>query len=332
MDPTSAVTELPEHCEWSGMQLIQGRTAGSVEPDRIFREPFNPLTLDLATEAPGSWLVASASACGTSHSATGRGNEDAYVCVVTGDGTLIVAVADGVGSYPGTSAWGSRTAVQAATVHLEQWNAERGPGVRGNGTWDEGAVADAILSAIRFASEELVRVAAELSLSFEELSTTLNIVVADHDRACTGQIGDGIIVIQSDGDCVWVEPENHGGAINEAYVVDHPVRSSDVRIHFHRNVKAIAVSTDGLQYKITDLVVKRPFEPFFEGLWSMLTAGEVDDARLEAFLDSIRDHQTTDDKTLVAAVRREGVARVQQAAYRGESPLPAPAQANEIQG
>ncbi|AYJ33060.1 protein phosphatase 2C domain-containing protein [Corynebacterium xerosis] len=350
MDGPLVVTESAEHPRPFLIVPNNGDRPGSVERELILRKQVTSLKLELPPEAalplrtedaagtatrspregsattgkgPGdTWVAVSASACGTSHIEVGRGNEDAFASVVGGDGTLIVAVADGVGSYPGTSAWGSRTAVQAAVAHLEGWHAELDSGARGNSPGDE-AMADAVLGAMRHASEELVRVAVEMNLEFRELSTTLNVVFAHGDCACTGQIGDGIIVVRTAGSCAWVAPEQHGGAVNEVFVVDHPFRASDARIHVHREVEAIAVSTDGLQYKITDMAAKQPYEPFFDGLWSMVASGEADGDRLREFLDSIRDLQATDDKTLVAAVRGSRATGGPQMGYRAESPLPA---------
>ena len=65
-------------------------------PAARFRAP--AVTLD-AVQA-GDVHVAAASVIGASHAAAGGGRQDAYDFITTGDGYLVIAVADGLGSRP----------------------------------------------------------------------------------------------------------------------------------------------------------------------------------------------------------------------------------------
>jgi len=66
---------------------------------------------------------------------------------------------------------------------------------------------------------------------------------------------------------------------------------------------AFALSTDGMAYKITDIVTGKPFEPFFKGVWERVRSGAAA-SDFAALLRGIEDYQTGDDKTMVLATSR----------------------------
>jgi hypothetical protein len=68
-------------------------------------------------------------------------------------------------------------------------------------------------------------------------------------------------------------------------------------------VRSVALSTDGLRYKVLDdLQATRPFEPFFRDSWTYARSAGPSSAAIESFLRDV-DDQTGDDKTLVIAAR-----------------------------
>jgi hypothetical protein len=75
---------------------VRGQPVPSLAPATRFRTP--AITLD-AVQA-GDVHIAAASAIGASHAAAGGVRQDAYDFTVTGDGYLVIAVADGLGSRP----------------------------------------------------------------------------------------------------------------------------------------------------------------------------------------------------------------------------------------
>ena len=239
-----------------------------------------------------------ASVAGTAHVATGRGCDDAFAVDVTDDGVLVAAVADGAGSHSGTSAFGSyaacRAAVAAARAALDSSVLDQ----------SELKLEAVLRNAMGAAVNTIERRAGELDMRPACLSTTLTLAVIAASSAGLAQIGDGVTVIRQQGDVAWVlaEPKLEYANLVTFLRAD---TLADVRVLVTESVDAIAISTDGLRYKICNLAEGTPFLPFFDRLWADLADKDLDEGQFADFLANI-DDQTGDDKTLLIAVRGIG--------------------------
>lgn len=250
------------------------------------------------------WRTLAASVTGNDHIKVGQGCDDAHALEVFGDGLVIAAVADGAGSYSGTSAWGSFTACREAVRSLAaQFDAEscRATPVE--------ELVDALRKAVRQATAAVTNCAEEMQLPPVYLSTTLTLLIHSGDRAACAQVGDGIIVLGTEEGPEWVLAEEKDGYANVTTFLRDDLEPDDVQVIVRSGVDAWALSTDGLRYKVCDLAQRTPYAPFFEKLWHDLGTRDVADRQFADLLEKIPDDQTGDDKTMVVAARGDGPAR-----------------------
>lgn len=257
------------------------------------------------------------------HVRKGLGCDDAFGYAVTGD-FIVAAVADGAGSVSGTSAWGSYAACQSILRDASD------PGFIKDfrtGTADRG---QALMRWLFDGAVERVSAQAQvLGLDISLLSTTLAVVVADHNLAVFGQIGDGIMASESAGrvTTLLIEPKDEY-ANTTWFLQSERAFDESFRTTTQTGVTAFALSTDGMSYKITNISTGEAYEPFFRGSWEHVRNG-ASAANFEALLGGIEDDQTGDDKTMVlAAVRREPgpnlEPQVRQVTSRAPGGLPTP--------
>lgn len=237
-----------------------------------------------------------ASVPGFLHVKAGRGCDDAHGWHVADEFTALV-VADGAGSRPGTSAIGSHTAVAAVL------DACAASGFVAAYADDPTA---AILAVFQSAIAGVETEAASLEVNATDLATTLSVAVLSPVAVTIGQIGDCIAVIErNEGATEAVAVADHFQYANETVFVT----ASDALHHLKLfsaavdGVKNVALSTDGLKYKVLDdPQTSRPFEQFFRDSWNYARSEQASSAAIEAFLRDV-DDQTGDDKTLLLAVR-----------------------------
>lgn len=129
------------------------------------------------------WTLRAASVVGVLHRLSGRGSEDSYAWAAC-EGRLAVAVADGVGSEPGSGEAAARAARAAARA------AAQGPTGVGDGDG---------LRAVLAALQEANRAA-----EGGGLSTVVVALVHDRGRVAAGRVGDSsAFLVAADGS--WVE-------------------------------------------------------------------------------------------------------------------------------
>ncbi|MGK2879492.1 MAG: PP2C family serine/threonine-protein phosphatase [Mycobacterium sp.] len=246
------------------------------------------------------WAVCGASATGQQHEAKGLGCDDAYAYGIDGD-FVVAAVADGAGSVSGTSAWGSYIACQSILTDAMT-----------------GQFVDDFLSASPARARTLMRWlfdgaleristrADELELPIAKLATTLSVAVASRHCTVYGQIGDGIIASEHDGEITTLLVETKQDYANATWFVQSPnAFEESFRTAVEFGTTAFALSTDGMSYKITNIVTGEAYEPFFKGSWEHVRSG-ASEPKFAEMLRGIQDDQTGDDKTMVlAAVRWE---------------------------
>lgn len=262
---------------------------------RVTHEPTHP------DEPSGywEWVACGASATGSQHIARGLGCDDAYGYAIS-DELLVAVVADGAGSVSGTSAWGAHAACQGVLTA-----AMSSPFIKdfGDATADE---ADAIMRWLFDHALNWVRECAEnMALALPQLATTLCVAVARPGFAVFGQIGDGIIAAESGGVIDTYLIEDKAEYANATWFIQSPgAFEESFRTAVCTDLTALALSTDGMSYKITNIATGEPYEPFFRGAWQNVESGGSA-ADFAAMLRGIADDQTGDDKTMVLAVLRQ---------------------------
>lgn len=241
-----------------------------------------------------AWRLVGGSVTGSRHREQGQGCEDAHGWTVR-DALVVAATADGAGSRPGTSALGAGAAVQAVLAGAATAEFDAQPGA-------EAAVGWLFRRALADVTAEAERSALPLDL----LATTLSVVVIDGDRVAVGQVGDGIAVCGSGDHVRAVAVAERFEYANETVFLTTPdALSAHCRTWSTTTttVDAVALSTDGLRYKVLDDVVRtEPFVPFFTEAWAYARRPDAVNDAVLAFLADV-DDQTGDDKTLVLAVR-----------------------------
>ncbi|MCV7044739.1 protein phosphatase 2C domain-containing protein [Mycobacterium frederiksbergense] len=235
---------------------------------------------------------------GSQHISRGLGCDDAFAYGHTGD-FIVAAVADGAGSVSGTSAWGSYTACQAVLdLVMKPFFIE---GFKTASTSDADEMMRWLFTRVR---DRVEKQADGMGLPVGLLATTLSVAIAGRDLLVMGQIGDGIIASESNDRIATHLIEEKDEYANATWFIhsDEAFEKS-FRTAAHAGATAFALSTDGMAYKITDIVTGEPFEPFFKGVWERVRSGAAA-SDFAALLRGIEDDQTGDDKTMVLAAMR----------------------------
>jgi hypothetical protein len=238
------------------------------------------------------WKVIGNTATGTSHTLIGRGCDDSFGWRV-GPDLVAMAVADGAGSRP-RSDIGS----QAAVAGILDWAH----------TYVTGGGSPELVEGFEWVRAELQGLATRLGCGVDSLATTLGVVIVRPDVVEVGQIGDTIVVLKlDDGTLARPSPPETFEYVNETVFVTADSAISHLRIDRYPagNVQGVALSTDGLRFKIlSDLARSEPYGPFFDDIFSYASGDGSNSEAVGRFLAGL-DDQSGDDKTLVIGIRRE---------------------------
>jgi hypothetical protein len=251
------------------------------------------------------WRVVGAAVQGLSHQKQGLPCQDALRVHCLPGGLLLVALADGAGSAAHAEL-GAEAAVQASVDWLVTRLESGLPGECCE--WEE-LIWEAFQNARR-ALEQLVQEHEEQPI--RSFATTLTCLVAAPDRLVVGQLGDGAVVAAGEeGDFQTVTTLQRGEYANETNFLTQDNALDLVAIQvLDRQVRSLAVMSDGL----TRLALKRPDNephiPFFKPLFAFVESPSSSDDPTKAretlmeFLASPRVcERTDDDKALVLALR-----------------------------
>jgi Protein phosphatase 2C len=246
-----------------------------------------------------SWRVVGASVVGTSHRNGGRACEDFHATKILtlADGCVVLlAVADGAGAAA-ASAFGARTAVLAALDSLD--NAVRR---RGRAALAEDAMRDAVAAA----AVRVLQAADQFGQAADDYASTLALVAATGDATLVAHVGDGAVVAQDDVLQVLSFPAHREYANATTFLVDADWRG-ELRTGTFGPMRRLAVMTDGLQALALDYKSESAFVPFFEPLFahieSAADASALDEELAGWLASPAVNERTSDDKTLVIAVR-----------------------------
>jgi hypothetical protein len=250
------------------------------------------------------WKPIGHSVTGTSHTAIGKGCEDALQYSITTDAhgqeVLIACASDGAGS--------AAHAAQASAFTTSAIISALSALVTAGQEIDEAAVYAVVESVYVGLAEQ----AAGLQVELNEFSCTLLACCISASRAVFFQIGDGAIV-RNDGSgfytAVWW-PHNGEYQNSTAFLIDD-ITLRDLRIAvIDEPVHEVAIFTDGLQMLALSFESGSVHQPFFTDMFRFLRMADdenkiaVLNGKLAAYLDSRQiNDRTDDDKTLFMATR-----------------------------
>ncbi len=225
----------------------------------------------------------------------GSGCDDAHGWTIR-ENLAVLLVADGAGSRH-LSGVGAHVAVAAALKFAEDAHFA-------SLHYDDPV--SATRSLVERAIAALSTEAKTLSVSIRDLATTLCVSVITPLGAIVAQVGDGLAVIGlASGEIKTVAVADRSEYANETVFLTSPDALDHLKLFSTGNddpVRSIALSTDGLRYKLLDnLQTSTPFIPFFRDAWDYARLEDASSASVARFLDRV-DDQTGDDKTLVLAV------------------------------
>lgn len=250
------------------------------------------------------WRVCGTAERGTAHVAEGTPCQDAVGWRVLAGDVLVAVLADGAGGAA-RSDEGSRRACEA----LPRFLAPNDEALR-RGDPDE--LTGLMREVFRATREDVMLLAADGEAAPAEFACTLIGVVAAPGFTLWGQIGDGGAVVRAPGgELITLAEANRGEYLNETTFLTSEGFAEALSVGCHAwSADRIAVFSDGLEMLALRFGSGTPHPPFFEPLFAFAFGHEdaADATReLTAFLNSPRvSARTTDDKSLILAVRGDG--------------------------
>ena len=235
------------------------------------------------------WTVTAAKQAGTSHLRHGEGCADAFACA-SGDGVLVLAVADGAGS----ARCGADGAAHAVSCAVELALQET----------DLRSVFQGTLDSL------LERVGDRPPADFH---TTLLLAVLTEDALAVGNIGDGWAVIREGGALRAVAAPERSEYVNETFFLTSrgALDEAAYEVVPAPGLDAVALLTDGSAWFSIDLDNRTPSAVLFGKLFDFASdasrpAAERDEELARFLASEMVIRKTDDDKTMVLAVRDAG--------------------------
>lgn len=250
------------------------------------------------THNPGlGFAVSGVSVRGASHIKARTRCQDAHRCLVLRDGTVVAAVADGVGSMS-LSDIGARVATGAALASIVARLSE------GRHVIDDEQV---LREAVVDARAQLAAVADRAAIDQRELATTILLAVVRNGFVRTAHIGDGAMVGRVDGEWVVLSAPEQSRHVNDVTPLTSEAWEQALRIAAFDHVDAVYLVSDGLERSCVSCSRGQQFrvnDGFFDPVHDAIRqANTVSDATrlLGRTLGGSRlDAANDDDKTLVA--------------------------------
>ncbi len=242
-------------------------------------------------------FVAAGTVTGVLHERANRPGADAFYYETTKSGTIVISVADGLGSAT-CGHIGSEITVKEAVFflksHLDR-DAERKLPTPGT-----------MKRTVRKARTSLERYASLKGHSIHDFATTLLVIAIEGGSVISAHIGDGAIVGSGDDEISFISRPEHGEYLNEIVPLTSKEWMNHLRINKPKNIfNAIALFTDGCEgASLERLDSKRnPLPGFFFPLFTYMKDNK--DKRkvsrdITNFLNSEKMRSSSDDdKTLV---------------------------------
>jgi len=258
------------------------------------------------------WRYVQAYSRGTSHLINDLPCQDRALSktIVDSDGQEIFlgAVADGAGSAC-RSEYGAEIATKLILRKLEDF-------FKQGGVLTE-LSRSAIEQWVNQISDQIGELANDEGLSRREYACTLLVVAVKPTEGLFFQVGDGAIVIGSEGSYCPVFWPMTGEYANTTYFITDPSAIEQIQFEIIDNklIEDVALTSDGLQGLALQFDTQTAHTPFFKPMFTQLTQentpglSEILSASLERFLDSkLVCNRTDDDKTLILSTCRWNLA------------------------
>lgn len=238
------------------------------------------------------WKVLGGSVVGRTHTAKSLPCQDASGWHSTQDCVCLV-VADGAGSRAH-----SQLGAQAAVAAIIEWAS----------TLQITPRLDDLRGAFALARAAVEEAAGAADVPVDDLACTLAGAVIARESFLFGQVGDSLAFVRDrNGNTQTIEPPGRSEYLNETVFLTAEEWADTLRLVElpSEAVHSVALSTDGLQFKIlSDVQQSTPYTPFFDDLFAWARTDDAHSAGLLAFIEEL-DDQSGDDKTLLLAVRIE---------------------------
>ncbi|MBA3752890.1 MAG: protein phosphatase 2C domain-containing protein [Nitrospira sp.] len=251
------------------------------------------------------WRVIGGTVQGSGHEKKGIPCQDAHAWNIVDDDCLVLAVADGAGSAPLADV-GSKLAVNHAVrflVNSLKSSQTNGSALATKESWH--TIACEMLKSTR---DVITEEAKARQRDAGELASTLIVVVVAPCVTAAAQVGDGAVVVQSEGAIRSFTKPPPTQYPNEAtFLVSSDAIETAQFVIEHGPSESLALFSDGLQMLALEYPEWNPFIPFFRPVFDFVREHDDEDmarAELEATMKSPRIRQrSSDDITLVLATR-----------------------------
>ena len=255
----------------------------------------------------GKWRYVRASVMGTSHIFTEQECQDFNEILLTNDSTgeevLILTASDGAGSAS-KSAEGSRIACKQFVSIVQKY-------FEGGGTFGQ-INSDLVDFWITDIHEKLLKNASICECLPRDFACTFLAFIIGQTSGISAQIGDGAIVVGTNGQYEFVIWPQHGEYINSTYFITDDSFINNLHItNIDKPIDEVAVFTDGIQMLALHYATQSVFEPFFRPMFEKLRnelPGEapiLSESLIEYLNSPVINERTDDDKTLVLATRHQ---------------------------
>lgn len=245
----------------------------------------------LAPDVRARTYVVGASVTGPGHVRRGVTCQDRFAAEVLDDGTVLLAVSDGLGAAP-HAAIGAETAAGAAVrAGTALMHAAR-----------DFPAQDLARHMLSCARARLCTVAEAMGSEPPDLACTLITLVGNTDAIAAAHIGDGAVIVEHDHGFSVLSGPPEREYVNEVEPLTAADWTRHVRIKIRPGIRSVAILTDGCQHAAIapDGSVGPGFVPAVVGAVRDGDAGE-DEMRALLTGAKISEH-SDDDKTLVVAI------------------------------
>lgn len=224
-----------------------------------------------------SVLICGASVTGKRHAYCNQTNQDAFAWKRVKDEGVILAIADGAGSYPETAHLGAKFVVEYVCEKHESLNIIESL-LAANPGGDIGDVVDSIL---RRLVSSLQNYSTEKGLDISQMSTTFSMVVILRSFTVVISIGDSVIAALPQGSKKpqYILCEKKINARNYTNFLHSYSLNTQVSETWQvlPRVEALSLSTDGLVFASTYVDEEKLYNGFFEALWEKLESGAMNE-------------------------------------------------------
>lgn len=252
-----------------------------------------------------SWNIFGVSVKGASHERKSIVCQDACNYIVINPDLAVISIADGLGSVRFPEIGASRAT--AFSVNYIKEHVEKIPL---NENDNNKAISLFFHELIEKTRDHLKEAATEIDGNFDDMASTLIVIVLNGSTALVAHIGDGAAIVKTGDQFEFLSEPEPSEYSNEVYPLTSKDWENHLWVNHVDNVEAIAVFTDGCQRALLTKKdgIWKPYNDAFAYLftWAQEQTDENQaNEDIEKFLSNIMSTKSDDDKTLVLAVKHQ---------------------------